>query len=226
MLSARLLMDAVLAFASGSAIKIYDDIADTGIAFPGKDHAQEALKAFSYMSFTLLSLKHTWLYIVYMALNAISIVYDPRAWDGPYEISGIAVGLLLSLYLVWPPAVPTKWDLIACAFGGVFIMDLVKDPDQAEVSEHKCVFRGWLALCCLFHVFAVNQFGLYSPDMVSIMLFNAGYLGTSAVSQFVQLCTAGKTPSQIVRSGFTTICNRWIGLPLPSPTSEEQTVLE
>jgi hypothetical protein len=95
----------VLTFIAGMFCKIYDDLNDndlyTGtVFFKNKDYINEFLKGMHYLLLGYTSYNYIYPMMLVTVLNVLLFVSDSKAFELPYEFSGLITFVLFTIFLV------------------------------------------------------------------------------------------------------------------------------
>lgn len=170
-----------IAFASGAACKIYDDLNDNGY-LQNPTH-KRLLEGFQYITLTLISSSDFALACFFYTANVLNAMSNPTEWAKPFETSILSLYPILIAVSFGSAMMVTFTDILAL---GAMVASLAVEPSliPEEVSVRKfgvrfgCVYLFALALLCMTSL---------SRTSTTLLWYGIGYFGVSSMFQMLKL---------------------------------------
>ena len=195
----------VLAFFAGLFCKIYDDLNDNNLfdyllLDTNKEYINEFLKASHYILLIYISSTYIYPLLLFVLPNIILMIKDPKAFEMPYEYSGMITFFIFSFYLIINNF--TQLQLlfnyhnifyITLFLSSTYIFDILLCMN-VEFSYKKLAVRG-LAVFASCSALLINYlFKLVPNELAFCLWYIIGYCLTSC---FFQIFLILKSQQQV-----------------------------
>ena len=197
----------ILTFIAGVFSKIYDDLNDNKIFDSlffknNKDYINEFLKGIHYILLIYVSSIHIYPLLLFVLPNIILFITDSKAFDMPYEYSGIIAFFLFSFYLVIDNFSKLKTIFNRnIIFIGVTYMILTYFFDtllfkNVEFGYKKLAVRGVMTILMTV-ILSINYYFKLLPDELMFCLwYIIGYCLTSCFFQAYSIWKSNDQPNE------------------------------
>jgi hypothetical protein len=182
----------LLTLFAGVICKVYDDFNDNDLYsvfhISHKNYINEMLKAIHYLAFTVISLKYTLFYVLFMITLSANIFFDEKAFSNPYEFSGFVSGFLLLFFINYSQLFMNYCDVFFFIFlmAGVILVDF-GSKIKIEYSEEKLYQRSLGLLFFIIVLFAHYQYSFFTESVIVSMMYVVGYLVASCIFHLILL---------------------------------------
>jgi hypothetical protein len=184
----------ILVFLAGVLSKIYDDLNDNNLfdyllLDKNKEYINEFLKAAHYILLTYVSANHIYPLLLFIIPNIILTIKDPKAFEMPYEYSGIIAFFIFSFYLIINNF--SKLQLmfnyyiifyITIYFAGTYIFEMLLCKD-VEFGYKKLAVRGGAVVLMSLMLLINYCFKLLPEELTFCLWYIIGYCLTSCFFQ-------------------------------------------
>ena len=184
----------ILTFLAGFFCKIYDDLNDNNLfnyllLDKNKEYINEFLKAVHYILLIYVSSEHIYPLLLFVIPNIILMVKDSKAYEMPYEYSGVIAFFIFSFYLIVNNFSKLRLIFncyvifyIAIYLVGTYIFDILLCKN-VEFGYKKLAVRG-LAVFFLGSMLLINYcFKLLPDELIFCLWYIIGYCLTSCFFQ-------------------------------------------
>ena len=197
----------VLAFLAGLFSKIYDDLNDNNLYSyfyldKNKEYINEFLKAAHYILLIYISSNHIYPLLLVLIPNIILMIKDPKAFELPYEYSGIIAFFIFSFYLIIDNY--TKLQLVfdyniifymTLYLVSTYIFDILL-CNKVEFGYKKLAIRGF-SVVILSLVLLINYLFKFLPSELTFGLwYIIGYCLTSSFFQMFLILKSKQDKTQ------------------------------
>jgi hypothetical protein len=204
----EILQLSILIFLAGVFSKIYDDINDNDIFEKisflknNKKCINEFLKGIHYILLTFVSSKYIYPLIIILISNIICFLFDKKAFNMPYEFSGIILFTLLCIYLL-VNNLSVLYNFYNIKIGVIIIFYLcltylfdIYIFKNIEFDYKKLIVRFFSSLI-FFMVFVLNTYIKFCPEeMLFGLWYIIGYCITSCMFQIFLIYTSKLTSNK------------------------------
>ena len=184
----------VLTFLAGVFCKIYDDLNDNNLFHSfhlekNKEYINEFLKTFHTILLIYVSSTHIYPLLLFVIPNILLFIIDSKAFEMPYEYSGIIAFFLFSLYLIISNLSKLKplfnYYVLLLTIIFLFITYLSDTLlfKNVEFGYKKIAVRGFSTIMWILMLVINYCFKLCPDELLFCLWYFIGYCLTSCMFQ-------------------------------------------